>query len=273
MSKRLELRQHLAILGDISGIMTAMKNLSLIETRKLARFLANQQRALAGIESAVGDFLSFYPQPGNVAEERCVYLAIGSERGFCGEFNEEITAALQACGETHRLVVVGRKLTAKLTDDPRVAATVEGPTVAEEVQAVLLRLMEALHGLGDDVPQHNSLKVLHHQDEQVVVRPLLPMPIQEFPAQRHSDPPLLNLPSAALYAELVDHYLFAALHQAFYASLMAENRYRLQHMERALQRMEQESSDLTLKYNVLRQEEIIEEIEIIMLSAETLAER
>ena len=47
MSGQAELSQRLARLKEISGIMTAMKSLSLVETRKLARFIGHQRRMLA----------------------------------------------------------------------------------------------------------------------------------------------------------------------------------------------------------------------------------
>ena len=65
-------------------------------------------------------------------------------------------------------------------------------------------------------------------------------------------------------------YLFAALQELLYGSLLAENRLRMQHMDSAVRRLEQTSEELVLRRNVLRQEEITEEIEIIMLSVGAL---
>ena len=83
---------------------------------------------------------------------------------------------------------------------------------------------------------------------------------------------MLNLEPLQVLSQLTDQYLFAALHEVFYASLMAENRNRLEHMDNAIRRLEKDVAKLRLRYNALRQEEIIEEIEIIMLSAEALSE-
>jgi F-type H+-transporting ATPase subunit gamma len=55
-----------------------------------------------------------------------------------------------------------------------------------------------------------------------------------------------------------------------YSSLMAENQRRIQHMDAAVRRLERTSTELLQKRNVLRQEEITEEIEVIMLSVEAL---
>jgi F-type H+-transporting ATPase subunit gamma len=67
---------------------------------------------------------------------------------------------------------------------------------------------------------------------------------------------------------LVHHYLFAALHEIFYTSLMAENQRRIQHLEGAIQRLEEKNENLARKSRTLRQEEITEEIEVILLSVE-----
>ena len=66
MSGLAELSQRFTRLKEISGIMTAMKSLSLVETHKLARFIGHQRRMLANIEAAAADFLHFFP----VAETR-----------------------------------------------------------------------------------------------------------------------------------------------------------------------------------------------------------
>jgi F-type H+-transporting ATPase subunit gamma len=53
---------------------------------------------------------------------------------------------------------------------------------------------------------------------------------------------------------------------------MIENQMRLEHMEKAIQRLEKNEAQLRLNYNRIRQEEIIEEIEVILLSAEALSD-
>ena len=84
MSGRGEIEQRFQRLREISGIMTAMKSLSLVETRKLARFIGHQQRMLANIEAAASDFLHFFPAEIAAKTEGTILLLVGSERGFCG---------------------------------------------------------------------------------------------------------------------------------------------------------------------------------------------
>jgi F0F1-type ATP synthase gamma subunit len=53
---------------------------------------------------------------------------------------------------------------------------------------------------------------------------------------------------------------------------MAENRNRVTHLEGAANHLDDELNELARQYNTLRQEEIIEEIEVILLSAGSLEE-
>lgn len=274
MSRRAEIERRLRRLDEIAGIMTAMKTLALIETRKFSRFMVHQQRLVESIEAASSDFLRFHPTfrssvaPGQ--EESPVYILIGSERGFCGDFNEAIIAGLAALRSIRpRLVVVGRRLASKLHDYPGVEAWLDGPNVAEEVRTFLSELMTVLHRVRAESAGWKRLNVLSHDSEGgVASHILLPMMPAEAPAFAY--PPRLNLDSTVFFAELAEHYLFAKLPALFYASLMAENRQRLEHMENALRRMDAKIGDLRRKSNALRQEEIVEEIEIILLSAESL---
>lgn len=284
MSKRAQIRRRLGLLNEISGIMGAMKNISLMETHKLARVLTHQHRVLAGIEAAAADFLSHYPEIGYRTEFEApsVVVAIGSQRGFCGDFNEALAHAVrehwqQASGELGGVLVVGRRLATKLGADPLVIAALDGPSVAEEVEAVLHRLMDRLGELQARQSRTGLLAVTviaHHEGEAAPGRrSLLPVPHPGRPSPRFPYPPLLNLAAPTFFSQLARHYLWAQMHDVFYSSLMAENRRRLQHMEGAMQRMEERAGDLKRKYNLLRQEEITEEIEVIMLSSDALRRR
>jgi len=280
MSKRHEIEGRLRALGEIKDILSAMKNLSLMEVRKLTRFLPTQRRVVENIESAVADFMNFYRhlfiEP---KTRRNAYLLIGSERGFCGDFNEALIRALEselqeaARGEP-ALVVVGQRLSAKMATDPRVAAHIEGPNVVEEVEWVLTRLTETLNALDKEQGPLRPLRltVFHHSADEKDVRISTFEPFKPFErgSVRFSHPPRLNLPPPSFLGELADHYLFNHIHELFYNSLMAENLRRLEHMDSAIRNIEKDSAQLLQKRNSLRQEEITEEIEIIMLSAEAL---
>ncbi len=280
MTRRRELEQHRHTLGEIRGIMNSMKTLSYIESRKLVRFLDAQRAVVAHIEHMAADFLGFYPEVLPREEQALpVYLLLGSERGFCGDFNEKLLTRLESrsredSSDSPRLIVTGNKLGNQLQGDPRVVACIDGANVVEEAENTLGDVINALSGL--QVREGAvSLTVLYHDPdkEQVVTTEVLP-PFEQYrdTAPRFPYPPVLNLPPATFLAELIEHYLFAALHEIMYVSLMAENIQRVRHLEGAVQHLDDKSVNLLHQSNALRQEEIIEEIEVILLSASNLDE-
>lgn len=257
--------------------MNAMKNLALLEIRKLDVFLSTQQRVVSGIESVSQDFLSFYPhlqtQP---AELQQLWIVIGSERGFCGDFNKSLLEFVQTHDQhnSRLLLVVGNRLHDKFQNDKRVVAAIGGHSVAEEIQVTLLHLAEILNQLQQHLTQEKigqiSAVYYDYEKNTVCLRQLLPLAAP----QKKTDfayPPILNIEPGQFLMQLTDHYLYAALHQVFYSALMMENNMRLEHMENAIRRLEKNDAQLHLRYNSVRQEEIIEEIEVILLSAEALS--
>lgn len=279
MTRRREVERHRHSLGEIRDIMNSMKTLAYLETRKLGRFLSAQQTVVKNVENAAADFLAFYPDTLPPAgDTTAVFLLIGSERGFCGDFNHAIVQHLEStlpadAATAPLLLPVRRKLHLLLEHDARVSAFVNGSSAVEEVPNSLTQLV---HEVTVVEQKHGpvSLSALYHSAEGGIVgRSLLPPLRHLLHSEVHfSDPPELNLPPRRFLLELADHYLFAALHEMLYASLMAENQRRVSHLDGAVRYLDNESAELARRSNALRQEEIIEEIEVILLSTAGLDE-
>jgi F-type H+-transporting ATPase subunit gamma len=275
MTRRRDLEHHRDSLGEIGEILSSMRTLAYMETRKLSRFLSSQQQVVESISEVAADFLAFFPGRLETLEETLhVYLVVGSERGFCGDFNRVVAKRLAEVLREHqpdeaRIIGVGHKLHNVLEDDESVVALLDGASVAEEVISVLESLTRTLDVLRPSDSGVVLYGVYHDKDEAVIV-PLLPPFVQESDVEpRHAFPPILNVPADEFLRDLEDHYLFAALNHMLYASLMSENQRRVRHLEGAVRHLEEESGELTRKCRALRQEEIIEEIEVILLSAGT----
>ena len=82
MSKRRDVEERIASLQDIHGIMDSMKNLAMMETRKLARYQESQQQVVASIGLALNAVRQHFASEANWSEIPPVYLLVGSERGF-----------------------------------------------------------------------------------------------------------------------------------------------------------------------------------------------
>lgn len=273
MSLSRELQLHIGQLKEIRSILNSMKMLAFMETHKLQRFKTMQSQVVANIEHAALDFLNFYPgleTSSDHAAKFCILL--GSERGFCGDFNESLINAVSDQAYTS-IIAIGSRLCSRLEDglNTKTVATLEGANVAEEVPTIINRLIDTIGTLhGKSTLQ---LTIVYHDNgaNQIRRRQIFP-PFTERDKNtvHYRNPPVLNLEPGGFFADLIEHYLFAALHQIFYISLMAENNSRLQHLEGAVNHLDDQTVKLQRKSQIYRQEEITEEIEVILLNTENL---
>jgi len=270
------------------------------------------------------------PATGMRPPAAALWVLVGSEQGFCGEFNARIAARAQdPAGPplAGRWLVVGQRLATRLGEDPRILRRLPGATLADEVPAVLLQLTREINLLlATGEPAGAGLGVLYQEEatNAPCLRQLLPLggslappgargmvpsqaidplppaaadplppgasdplspaattPIplaltDPLPARRlgrshiHPFPPAIHLSPGELLGGLSRHYLYAVLNQVLYSSLTAENRQRQAHMDQALQRLEAKTEGLRRACNAQRQEEITEEIEILLLSADQI---
>lgn len=258
-------------LGELRGIIGSMKTLSQLELHKLGG-LSEGHRAMAQmLQRAVTDFLHFHPQP-RPAGGRRLWLLLGAERGFCGDFNEAlIRRLLQECPDCRQrpqqVLAVGRKLWLRLEEQLPGVVALPGASVSEELPQALAQVVAGIHEqLASQ--QADALQLLSHGDEQGAVesRSLLP-PAAADDSPPLRTPPLLQLSPERFFAEFLQHYLYLGLSEAFTLSLLMENRYRVQHLEGAVRRLDERLEDLASRARALRQEEITEEIETILLGS------
>lgn len=273
MSKSRRLRQHIGQMEEIRGILNSMKNLAFTETHKLLRFQAAQNKAVEAIEKAARDFLRFYPYSLDTdAKAPPIVILFGAERGFCGDFNGSLINEIATAGYSD-VIIIGGRLANRWSDAyPEPVATLEGANIAEEAPAIVSRLLGVITALQEQ-RGFFELTAVYHDDalNRLTHQTLLP-PFQQTVQDRpdFAFPPLLNLDPADFFADMVGHYLFAVLHKLCYTSLLAENHRRLQHLEGAVQHLDNETVKLRRKSQIYRQEEITEEIEVILLNAENL---
>lgn len=277
MSQRRALQRKWQKLSEAREIVSSMKSLAFMETRRLARFVDMQRQVVRGMEEAAVDFLTFNPETLPKAQVgRRVFLLLGSERGFCGNFNEllmqTLVQKLQQPGEEGAGVIAcGQKLCAKLEGHPNLIAGLDGAAVSDEINATLNRLIKMLSEL-QQREDALALCALYHdvEQEEVVARELLP-PFRSLGSVPHDFryPPQLNLNPQEFLLELVDQHLFAALQEILSASLMAENNRRMHHLEGAVRYLDDNLESLRRRDNQLRQEQITEEIEVILLSVDS----
>lgn len=268
MPTRRSVKRRRTSFRSIGEVIGAMKNLALVEIAKVGRTRSARRELLEGVRAVAAEIAAGRPELLRPARGPTLVVAIGSERGFCGDFNERVVDRWSAfvADRPARAIVVGARLAARLPAGLAVVETLAGPTVAEDVPAVLTALVAAIERAQADreggvLPM---VAISHDDDDHVRVEPLLPLFLDEPPAGRGAEPDRYLSP-AVLFAEIVDHYVTAALDEIFAQTLVSENRKRLAAMEAANRRVERHVLELTHELNRLRQEEITEEIELLMI--------
>lgn len=273
MSKRHHLAERISSYNEVETILSAMKSVAMIELHKLSGQMERHRAVMGTVRDTVSDFLTFHRI--HMQTGRSVTIVVGSERGFCGEFNEELSAHVEAAGRRgDRVLLIGSRLSDRIGDESGKIDMLTGANMAEEIQPVLVSVTGWLEGeqkASPGFPLH--VTAVFHDGDGIAQRTVAPLPMPDVPAGDESKaiPPLLNQSPEAFLPALMDQALLLALQEVFVLSLAGENRRRLEHMDNALRRLREMESDLKRQMNRARQEDIILEIENIVSNAEGLA--
>ncbi|MBL8483175.1 MAG: F0F1 ATP synthase subunit gamma [Rhodocyclaceae bacterium] len=254
MSRRRAVEARLALFDDLAGILGAMKSFALAELHRVLRREQAQHATLGMMERALAEVAEFLPLP--PAPRRDTWLLLGSVRGFCGSFNDEVVGAwLDARQPGQPTLVVGERLAAAMPPGAWVA--LPGADGGLDAPAAIDRILAAFSA---HAAPGEGLVACAHDERAPLVRRLLPLP---GGGGRSGLAPLTNEAPPRVAAGVAQHYLFHALLALLLASIRTENRRRLLQMENALHHIERYRDDLTHLRNRLRQEEIVEEIEVM----------
>ncbi len=274
MSKRHELLRHIASLSDIGELLDAMQGLALVESRRIAQFIDAQRTVVDIVQTTLNEFLAHHPQCGQPPPGRDEVLCfIGTQRGFCGDLNTRLIDSVRDTvrttdGSGPPFILVGSQLSdAWPRDAAEPAAQIPGASFADEVHEVLLNLSAAIAtALRDTSANGLPAVTLHHADNTGIRRrPLFP-PRLATGGTPQTPPLALYLPPPEFHRALLEQYLEVTLNSVLFEALLFENEQRLQHMEQARHRTDERIDDLSRRANRARQEEIINEIEVLLIS-------
>lgn len=269
MSRQHEYQQQLSLYHELQDIMGAMKNMAQAEIHKLRRRQQLQHTCLASVTEAAQ--VVHYQQASTArtmsgtatSSFQNIYLLIGSERGFCGGFNEALIHHLDTLPAMDQVIVMGSRLLSLLGTRAEHAPFVPGPTSEKQVAGILAVTLECFGRLQNENSKPLRLMAISHTEHELSHTMLFPLPTRfqqpapQNTAFRHFEP----LPT--LRQGIENHYLYHALLAVLYTSLYAENHRRLVQMEGALQHLDELSQHMKRRINAQRQEEIVEEIEVI----------
>lgn len=273
MTRLREVIRHQETLGDIREIMNAMKNLAIIESRKLEKVLDSQQVIVNDIDTIAADFTDHYPFEIEIDSQHHLYILIGADRGFCGSFNHQLQTRyrqlIQGSSNSEALTIaIGRKFATTFDTSSPNLILLEGASAQEEIGDVLNQLVSQIESIQLRYGTLPCSVVRHDRITRGITTQTLLPPFQEQVAEHAPTayPPQLYLSPSQFLSDLILQYLFAQLFSALNSSLLAENEYRVAHLQGAIKHLDERSVELGRLRRSLRQEEIIEEIEVILLN-------
>jgi len=265
MSQRQEIEGRLALFDDLSGILGAMRGFALAELRRVSKREAAQQQVVEALAKALDDVAAgFSNQVSNkVATTKDIWLLFGSVRGFCGSFNEDVLRLWRGLPiERRALILLGERLH-DMCEPCEQLVCIAGADGGLDATSAIDRILAAiaqLHG-GDDGPFR--LWGCFRDESAARSQQLWPLPVS-LHTRPDSYPPLSYAPLPEVAAGVAEHYLFHSLLAMLLRSIRVENHMRLMQMETALGHLERGSEDMHRLRNRLRQEEIVEEIELMV---------
>jgi len=269
MTQRREVEARLALFDDLSGILGAMRSFALTELHRINKRETAQQAVMQSLTTALADLAAARPsQPlasvhadiGNTDHD--IWLLFGSVRGFCGSFNEDVIRSWQThCSNTASpLILVGERLHEMIADREnllRLAGADSGLSASTTID----RILAAIADLSNHKHSFRLLACLRDEQDSHIEQL---WPILRINGKQPGYPPMTYEPLADVATGVSQHYLYHSLLALLLRAIRAENHMRLMQMETALRHLERGSEEMQRQRNRLRQEEIVEEIELMI---------
>jgi len=284
MADRRQIEKQILTIEGLRDIIHSMRSLA-------ATYLSRAEERLDGVRAyadtigraiedcLVGREIRLPERPGQAAGT--AILALFSEQGLCGRFNEVM---VEAAGKHARAVdkpqfiVVGKRGRALLERQQlEILADLPSTTSPDGVDEIIHRIARTvlgLHGRGTFARLYLLYaRYLSPGRIEPIFERVLPVDLTPWRegGKVRTAPPTLALSRVELLWELVGEYAFISLYRAFTESLAGENGMRLQSMEAAKSNIDDTLADLQLRASIQRQNEITEELLDVVSGAAALS--
>jgi F-type H+-transporting ATPase subunit gamma len=283
MSDKLsEVQARLASVQELEAVVGAMRAIAAARSLEARSRIAGIRACADMIGEAIADALSLEDPRVAIddafgkAHAGHVLVALCSEQGFVGTFNERVVEAVEFCdlNESTEYFLLGDRGAAVAAERglaigwsaPMPAHADEVPVAADRLTGALSQRLEAggtsVVTLVHAVPATSA-------STQIVTHTLVPFDFKRFNVAPRLSPPLVTMSPAKLLSKLAQEYVFAQLCEAIMMSFAAENEARMRAMVAARSNVHDTLARLTGEFRTLRQQEIT--AEIVELSAANAA--
>jgi F-type H+-transporting ATPase subunit gamma len=269
--KLAEIEARSATARQLDAVIGAMRGIAAARSREAQWRLPGIRSSAATVGAAIGAVLPYgrgeHASANALDHGVRIVIALCSEQGFVGSFNERILDYARTCldGTQCELLIVGTR-GEMVANERRLPFVWRSPAAshANDVSPLAGRITDALYAhLANRAVDRVS--VVHAvpgvaSSNGLVEHRLIPFDFSRFQAVDHAQPPLLNLPAESLLAGLVEAYVFVEICEALMLSFAAENEARVRAMLAARANVRDTLDELTQSYRRVRQDEITADI-------------
>ena len=281
MATRDVLRRQLQSTETLRKVVQTMKALATVRIGQVRRAATALDASVATLELAFQALLRTRPDlasyPGPDEDGAWAAIAVGSDHGLCGPFNDRLArfAALRferlaRAGGPPRLLVVGRRVRPRLAGlGYHAERTLPLPAGVDATDVAVARLLDQIEAWQDEHATRHVLVVHQSPTSGVGYRPeatqLLPLDVAWLRDLRDrpwptSCLPLSGVDDGRLLRGLVRQHLAHVLARAFAASQAAENAARLAAMEAAERNVDERLTQLRHAADLERQNAVTAEL-------------
>lgn len=283
-----KIKKQIDQIRDLSNILTTMKNISLVNITHYEKLVQAVRQYFGTIEQGLQIFLHKNSEnllkniENEMNKEPVSFgaIVIGSEKGLCGEFNEQIfqffNKNIELREDVH-IIAIGHKIAARL-EHPQMQAY-DFPSSHDEISNLLTDLLLVIHqwveqnNVGEVAFFHNQLvSSLNYKPK---LTQIFPLNLDWLKSLKEKPWPSRCLPTYTmnreeLFYELTQELLFITMYRSFIESLASENAGRLSSMQAAENNIQDRLSELEKNYHLQRQAQITEELFDILSGFEVL---
>lgn len=291
MANLREIRNRISSIKSTQQITKAMKMVAAAKLRKAQQKMLNNRpyagklAEILGRLSATTDASELHPlfsRPAD-AKSEVLYIAVGSDRGLCGAFNNNLIKFIEQHIQQHnfspeqvKVVAIGRKMTQYFKKRPyNLIDTHEGffdklnyaDTAVIAYEATKAFEAGAYH---DVFLAFNEFKSVIAQNRIVEnLLPVQPVVATEESPKSNTDY-IYEKDQASILKELVPKHISVQLWKAVLESNAAEQGARMAAMDNATENAKELEKGLKLQYNRARQDSITTELSEIVSGAAAL---
>ncbi|WP_281951230.1 F0F1 ATP synthase subunit gamma [Nitrosophilus kaiyonis] len=263
-----KLKKKIHTLKDLKDIVSSMKAYANFTILKSKRELPNIREYQNSVEDSIAYMIEYFPylKSSKLYQGKTLYILFGAQEGLCGAFNEKILEYFENIDKKdYYLISVGRKINDEIGEKKlNVIYLMDGASNIDTIEEKVSNLVEYLV----DFFEKNSIKeliliyskLLDNSDIVIKNEKILPPDFEKFQKYIKIKEPLLYLEKENILDSLIEEYLLISLYRAFIESISSENQSRLNTMINAENHIEKKTKDINEKLNILRQEEITNEL-------------